>query len=275
MAQWKELGAQVRKGEKSALVVFWKFNDKPEETEEEDEQDLKKRGPLVRGYNVFNADQVDGFTLPELPILPADERIQSADRFFNGLHADIRQGGARAFYSPAGDFIQMPPFEIFKEPTAYYATLAHESIHWVGASQRKPSGPALERELGFFQPAKICSSIPAINSFARWYGCPFASTNCTQGYFPSADRWGRQLPMPLALERMALGVVVSLRRGVMLLVVVARQPPIQLGVKYGPWLPSSFQSAIHFHGERMFHLGKGRDNSVSLRDRDPAPASFP
>jgi antirestriction protein ArdC len=116
--------------------VFWKFNDKPGETEEEDEQDLKKRGPLVRGYNAFNADQVDGFTLPELPILPAAERMQSADRFFTGLNADIRNGGARAFYSPAGDFIQMPPFEIFKEPTAYYATLAHESVHWVGGSQR-------------------------------------------------------------------------------------------------------------------------------------------
>ena len=135
-AQWQELGAQVRKGEKAALVVFWKFNDKPEETEEEQEQDIRKKGPLARGYNVFNADQVDGFTVPDLPTLPATERIETADRFFAGLHADVRHGGGRAFYNPAGDFIQMPPFEIFKESTAYYATLAHESIHWVGASHR-------------------------------------------------------------------------------------------------------------------------------------------
>ena len=135
-AQWKEIGAQVRKGEKAALVVFWKFNDKPEETEEEQEQDTRKKGPLVRGYSVFNADQVDGFTVPESPILPASERIETADQFFAGLHADVRHGGSRAFYNPAGDFIQMPPFEIFKETAAYYSTLAHESIHWAGASHR-------------------------------------------------------------------------------------------------------------------------------------------
>jgi antirestriction protein ArdC len=62
--------------------------------------------------------------------------MESADRFFSGLKADVRNEGARAFCSPAGDFIQVPPFEIFKEPTAYYATLAHESVHWAGASQR-------------------------------------------------------------------------------------------------------------------------------------------
>jgi len=31
-AQWTELGAQVRKGEKASLVVFWKFRDQDTET---------------------------------------------------------------------------------------------------------------------------------------------------------------------------------------------------------------------------------------------------
>jgi len=31
-AQWTELGAQIRKGEKASLVVFWKFRDQDTET---------------------------------------------------------------------------------------------------------------------------------------------------------------------------------------------------------------------------------------------------
>ena len=134
-AQWQELGAQVRKGEKSAFIVFWKFPNHVEETEEGEEEE-NKRGPIARGYNVFNADQVDGYSLPDIPALPQTERIESADRFFAALNADIRHGGARAYYSKTEDFIQLPPFDVFKESAAYYATLAHESIHWVGAPHR-------------------------------------------------------------------------------------------------------------------------------------------
>ena len=68
-AQWLELGAQVRKGEMSAFIVFWKFRDQAAETEDEqgEEEPAAKRGPIARGYNVFNADQVDGFVLPNFP----------------------------------------------------------------------------------------------------------------------------------------------------------------------------------------------------------------
>ena len=137
-ARWLELGAQVRKGEKSAFIVFWKFRDQAAETEDEqgEEEPATKCGPIARGYNVFNADQVDGFVLPDLPTLPPTQRIEAADRFFAGLNADLRHSGSRAFYSPAGDFIQLPEFGAFKEANAYYATLAHESIHWTAAPHR-------------------------------------------------------------------------------------------------------------------------------------------
>src|SRR6266853_2947473 len=35
--QWQERGAQVRKGEKATLVVFWKFADEAKETQEDGE----------------------------------------------------------------------------------------------------------------------------------------------------------------------------------------------------------------------------------------------
>ncbi|TIW01739.1 MAG: antirestriction protein, partial [Mesorhizobium sp.] len=54
----------------------------------------------------------------------------------------IRHGGDRAFYSPALDFIQMPPFETFRDAQAYYATISHESTHWTRHATR------LDRDLG-------------------------------------------------------------------------------------------------------------------------------
>ena len=130
-AQWQELGAQVRKGEKSGFIVFWKFRDQADEKEdrEDHEEQTARLGPIARGYNVFNADQVDGFTLPELPELPAAKRIEAADNFISGVDPDVRYGGNRAFYSAAGDYIQMPQFQIFKEATGFYSTLAHELVH--------------------------------------------------------------------------------------------------------------------------------------------------
>jgi len=58
--QWQELGAQVRKGEKAKLVVFWKFANSAAETDDGD--DTPKSGArllFTRGYSVFNAAQVE------------------------------------------------------------------------------------------------------------------------------------------------------------------------------------------------------------------------
>ncbi len=107
-------------------------NSKDEGTGEEE----NRRSVLARGYSVFNAAQVDGFTLPELPAKPEIERVQNAELFFAALGADIRHGGYRACYVPKIDQIQMPRFEIFKSAIAYYSTLSHESTHWTGAPQR-------------------------------------------------------------------------------------------------------------------------------------------
>jgi len=59
--KWQEREAQVRKGEKSTLVVFWKFAS--EDAAHEDGETPKARGShllFTRGYSVFNAAQVDG-----------------------------------------------------------------------------------------------------------------------------------------------------------------------------------------------------------------------
>jgi antirestriction protein ArdC len=136
--QWQEMGAQVRKGERSTIVVFWKFFDSQTKEEQQEEADDTPARPrcFARAYRVFNAAQVDGYEAKQENLLPESERIAQAEIFFQSLPATIKSGGDRAYYSPAGDYIQMPPFRQFKTPKGYVSTMCHELSHWSGAKSR-------------------------------------------------------------------------------------------------------------------------------------------
>jgi len=142
--QWQERGAQVRKGEKSATVVFWKFANDAQETQEhgDDHETSASRLLFTRGYAVFNAEQVDGYEAKLEPEQTALERIEKAEAFFKSIGAELRHGGNRAYYAPDLDYIQMPPFGAFTENTRYYSTLAHEHTHWTAKAER------CDRQLG-------------------------------------------------------------------------------------------------------------------------------
>lgn len=142
--QAQELGAHVRKGEKGNLVVYANTITKTETDEngEESERDI----PFMKGYTVFNVEQVEGlpahfYAQAERPTDPV-QRIEGAEAFFAATGATIRHGGDRAFFSPAQDLVQMPPFDAFREAEAYYATLAHEMTHWTKGKGR------LDRDFG-------------------------------------------------------------------------------------------------------------------------------
>ncbi len=144
--QWEELGAQVRKGEKATLVIFYKeYDAKPDPDDLED----NGRRRVARASSVFNADQVDGFEHGEaVPELGPIERIAAADAFVRSSQADIRHGGERAYFDRRSDFIQMPGEALFTgsetmtRSEGYYATLLHELVHWSGGEQR------LDRTMG-------------------------------------------------------------------------------------------------------------------------------
>ncbi|MBY3211830.1 ArdC family protein [Rhizobium laguerreae] len=133
-----ELGAAVRKGESGATVVFASRFTKSEDDGRGGE--VEREVPFLRVYTVFNIEQIDG--LPDhyhhrpAPFRDPVERIEHADRFFRNTGAVIRHGGGQAYFSPAGDLIQMPNFEMFRDAASYYATLSHESVHWAGAPGR-------------------------------------------------------------------------------------------------------------------------------------------
>jgi antirestriction protein ArdC len=76
------------------------------------------------------------FTAPAAPTLDPVARIAHAESFFAATGADIRHGGNQAYYVPSRDFVQMPPFETFKDAESYYATLGHECCHWTRHEKR-------------------------------------------------------------------------------------------------------------------------------------------
>ncbi|MFL5241538.1 MAG: ArdC family protein [Gemmataceae bacterium] len=130
--QAKELNANVRKGSKGSLVVYADRITKMETAAdgEEQERDIY----FMKEYHVFNVEQIEGlpphFYFTSAQPLDAAERIDSADQFFASTGADIRHGGNQAYYAPGPDFVQMPPFESFKDAESYCATLSHEMTHW-------------------------------------------------------------------------------------------------------------------------------------------------
>tara|TARA_R110002124_G_scaffold183401_4_gene350819 strand:+ start:50234 stop:51151 length:918 start_codon:yes stop_codon:yes gene_type:complete len=128
-----ELGGHVRKGEKGSPVVYANTIQKTEVDERTgDEAELTI--PFMKGYTVFNVEQIEDlpahyYSLREATRNP-DERLAHADGFFAAMGARILNGGNAAFYRMASDHIQMPMFEAFFNAQSYYATLAHESVHW-------------------------------------------------------------------------------------------------------------------------------------------------
>jgi antirestriction protein ArdC len=143
--QAMELGSHIRKGEKGSLVVYADSITR-KETDEKTADEIDREIPSLKGYIVFNVEQIDD--LPEVyyakagPKLDPVARIDHAEKFFAALGATIRHGGNRAFYGISTDAIQMPAFESFKDAESYYATLAHECTHWTGNKTR------LDRDFG-------------------------------------------------------------------------------------------------------------------------------
>lgn len=143
--QAAELKAHVRKGEQGSLVVY---ADKiiHTETDAASGEEAERAIPFMKGYTVFNVEQIEG--LPEhyyaKPEARKDsvQRIAHAEGFFAKTGANVVHGGSRACYIPSTDNIHMPCIDFFQDSESYYGTLAHESTHWT----RHPS--RLDRDFG-------------------------------------------------------------------------------------------------------------------------------
>ena len=180
--QWQDRGAQVRKGEKSSLIVFYReFNQ--DDDDDRDDNDRRRRC-MARASRVFNISQVDGYVLDE-PTTD-DNRVDpigSAEAFVDATGAKISEGGDRAFYSIREDAITMPDRYRFidtKTGTAtegYYATLLHELTHWTGPSHR------LDRQFG----ERFGDDAYAIEELVAELGAAFLCGDLSISAEPRAD----------------------------------------------------------------------------------------
>ncbi|SPH17922.1 DNA primase TraC [Defluviimonas aquaemixtae] len=137
--QARELGGHVRKGEKGSPVVYANTIVKTE-VDEASGDDVDVTIPFMKGYTVFNVDQIEGLPAHYYAIAAGeqnpDERDAKAEAFFAATGAQIETGGNSAYYRIDTDHIQMPAFETFVDAQRFYATLAHESVHWTRHEDR-------------------------------------------------------------------------------------------------------------------------------------------
>jgi antirestriction protein ArdC len=133
-------GGCVRKEERGTAVFFAdRFTPEKERVRAAETGDDPKQIPFLKRFIVFNVAQCDG--LPErftatLPPLPEREIVPIAEKLIAATGADFRIGGGEAFYSPALDFVQVPPQPAFAEQINYYRTALHELGHWTGHRSR-------------------------------------------------------------------------------------------------------------------------------------------
>ena len=135
--QAQKAGGNVKKGEKATQIVFWKMIVK-----EDPESGEERTFPLSAAYNVFNVDQTEGCTLPELPVLPEPpDPIEQAEAIIAGMPNPPRfetyeSGNLPPRYVPAEDLVKVPDARRFDQMEHYYNTIYHELTHATGHPDR-------------------------------------------------------------------------------------------------------------------------------------------
>lgn len=141
--QAKDLGGQVRKGERGMPVVFWKWLKRTEVDEATGEESTKTR-PMLRLYTVFNVEQCDG--LNEHPavveredaVWDDNDPIPACEAVVAGYESapTIEHVHQSAWYRPSTDTVNVPEIGLFDSPEAYYSTMFHELGHSTGHASR-------------------------------------------------------------------------------------------------------------------------------------------
>lgn len=134
--QWKKIGAQVRKGEKSNFVLV------PMKGEKETSDGEKEEFLWFRGAAVFHGGQVDGWEPEDRPNAVVDT-VAIADEIVAASGVTVRESpGAQASYNTSSDVVTIAERRDFvgtanSTPTeAYYGTLMHELVHATGHESR-------------------------------------------------------------------------------------------------------------------------------------------
>ena len=140
--QADSLGGQVRKGEKSTMVIFWNISLRGDDKKFYKKMEDVPKGVQVekffslRAYNVFNIAQCDGIEPKREQVEASNEAtpIERAEAIYEQFmgRPTLKQGGDRAYYKPSTHHVQMPKMETFVSSDDYYKVLFHELTHSTG-----------------------------------------------------------------------------------------------------------------------------------------------
>lgn len=145
--QIQEAGGKVRKGEKSHIVVFWKWLEK-----EDEESGKVERIPYLRYYRVFEINsQVDGLESKRKETSFDHDPIGKAEEIYKDyINApDYTFYSGKAVYYPTLDKINCPPLKDFPKVEEYYSTLFHEMVHSTGHKNRLARSGVTTQDVAF------------------------------------------------------------------------------------------------------------------------------
>lgn len=138
-------GGCVRKGEHGTTIVYAdRFTPGGEQEgadltgQGDDDRPIRARWFLKR-FTVFNVAQCEGLRddlAPDPVPVSEEDVVAEAEALIDATGVDFRIGGKKAFYSPAADFVAVPPQRAFFKPINYYRTALHELTHWTGHTSR-------------------------------------------------------------------------------------------------------------------------------------------
>ena len=135
-----KLGGHVRRGETGTTVVYAdRFVPEDEKARARETGDEPEAISFLKRFTLFNIDQCE--SLPEdlaAAAAPPPETLilPPAEALIRATGADLRIGGARAYYDVRHDFVQVPPPQAYFEPIDWHRTAFHELGHWSGAAHR-------------------------------------------------------------------------------------------------------------------------------------------
>jgi antirestriction protein ArdC len=134
------LGGNVRKGERGTTVVYAdRFTPEDERRRATETGEEAQAIPFLKRFTVFNTAQCEGLPDEMMAVAPPVETglvLPQAEALIRATGIDFRIGGARAFYSPTHDFVQVPPPQAYFEPINWHRTALHEVSHASGAAHR-------------------------------------------------------------------------------------------------------------------------------------------
>ena len=136
--QAESIGAQVRRGEKGSIVVYWNFFESEKVMDNGEVE--KKTIPFLKYFTVFNVEQCDNIEIPKNEnegkvFNPIEEAEMVVTNYSDKPKIDELLSD-RAYYAPATDHIVVPKRENFDSEESFYATLFHEMIHSTGHESR-------------------------------------------------------------------------------------------------------------------------------------------